>query len=85
MRQSQAASRRGRSGAGLSLHGYVAWARQLVRAEPAAASPAIRGTRDAQLATPAEPMRAYRLRGQQIDGTHRLGRTDRTDPGSAHL
>jgi hypothetical protein len=34
---------------------------------------AIRGARDAQLAIPAEPTRSYRLRGQQIDGTHRLG------------
>ena len=37
----------------------VAPARQLVRAESATTPPAIHGVRDAQLATPAEPARAY--------------------------
>src|SRR5689334_9715040 len=56
MRQSPAA-RQIRSRAVLAW--AVAPARQQVRAEPATPSPAIRGARDAQRVTPAEPAHAY--------------------------
>jgi len=44
---------------GFPRAGHSPSARQLVRAEPATTSPAIRGARDAQLASLAEPARAY--------------------------
>ena len=80
-----AASRQGRSGAGLRRTGRSPPAGQLVRAEPAATSPAIRGTRDAQLASLAGPARAYPParsgdRWNPAAGPHRSNRS-----GTAHL
>jgi hypothetical protein len=54
-----AASRQSRSEAGFPRTGRSPPARQLVRAEPATTSPAVRGARDAQLASLAEHTRAY--------------------------
>jgi hypothetical protein len=68
MRQSPAASRQGRSEAGLSVHGPSPPAQQPVRAEPAITSPAICSAHDAQLTVSrAQPVGGYDTRSCRIE------------------
>ena len=59
IRPSPSASRQSRSQAGFPRTGRSPLARQLEKAESATTSPVIRGARGAQLASLAEPARAY--------------------------
>jgi len=61
-------------GAGLRTTSYAAGSAPMTDIVPRSAAPVTLSWQHQR------SLRAYRLRGQQIDGTHRLGRTARIDP-----